>query len=453
MPDPAKPRSQFSEIGVTGLVQYAGYVREEILAELTGPRWVKNVRAMQNDPIVSAAFFVIDMLTRQVTWEVKANDKDPQGEQNAEFLRECIDDMCTPWKETISEIHSYLPWGWSWQEIVYKKRNGDSRDPEQASKFTDGRVGWAKWPIRAQESLDHWQFGPNGQIEGLWQRAAPDYQLRFIPAEKSLHFRTTSHKNNPEGRPLCKPIFEPWYFRKNIKRFEAIGIERDLAGVPYLTLPADYMAEEAPPELKATYEMIKTIGTGLNQNTMACIILPSDTYEGTQAKKFTAELLSTAGEKQIEARPVIEALNLEILLTVLADVIMMGHEKLGSFALSSNKTNLLGYALGGFLDSDEETINRYAVPRLFRLNGLPTDSLPKVSHGDIESLDLMEVANYLKTLSDAGFTPTGDQLTYLVKQTGQPVPEDPEEMRKQPKPVAPQPENKPSNSGTKPNDE
>jgi hypothetical protein len=89
------------------------------------------------------------------------------------------------------------------------------------------------------------------------------------------------------------------------------------------------------------------------------------------------------------------------------------------------------------------------VPRLFRLNGLPTDSLPKVSHGDIESLDLMEVANYLKTLSDAGFTPTGDQLTYLVKQTGQPVPEDPEEMRKQqPDPVAPQPENKPADSDT-----
>jgi hypothetical protein len=453
MPDPAKPKSQFSEIGVTGLVQYAGYVREELLAELTGPRWVKNVSAMQNDPIVSAAFFAFDKLIRQVTLEVISPSKENADESRTQFIRECVDDMSSPLRETFSEIHSYQPWGWSWHEIVYGKRAGESRDPEQNSKFNDGKVRWAKWPIRAQESLDHWQFGPNGQIEGMWQRAAPDYQLRFIRAEKSLHFRTTSHKNNPEGRSLCRPIFRPWFFKQKIENFEAIGIEREFNGIPLMRVPSEIMAEDAPADLKALYAMCQQIVTTAKANEMAGFVIPSDPWvEGQQISnlhRYEFELVSAQGQNRIDARKVIQAKNLEILLTMLADVIMMGHEKVGSFALADSKTSLLAYALGAFLDSDCEIVNRHAIPRLLRLNGMPTENPPQLTHGDIESLDLKEVAEFLSTLSGAGYHLTNEQLVYVLKQTGLPVPDDPEEMRKQqPEPSAPQPENKPPNSDT-----
>lgn len=431
MPDPSKPRSQFSEIGVTGLVQYAGHVREEILGELTGPRWVRNVHLIQNDPIASTGFFAIDKLTRQVTWEVVSPSDAPEDESRAQFIRECIDDMSSPWKETISEIHSYLPWGYSWHELVYKKRSGESRDPDRTSKYNDGKVGWAKWPIRAQESLDHWQFGSNGEVEGMWQRAAPDYQARLIISEKSLHFRTTSHKNNPEGRSLCKPIFRPWYFKQNIENYEAIGIERELNGIPIMRVPSEIMAVDAPEDLAALYRMCQKIVTTAKANEMAGFVIPSDPWEDTSLAKYQFELISASGTNRIDARKVIQAKNLEILLTLLLDFLLMGHEKVGSFALASSKTDVFGYALGAFLDSDCEIINRHAIPRLLRLNGMPTENPPRLTHGDIESLDLMEVANFLSTMTTAGYQLTNEQLAYVLKQTGLPVPEDPEEMRQQ----------------------
>ncbi len=401
MPDPSKSRSQFSEIGVTGLIQYGGYVREEIERELTGTRWIKNVQRIQNDPIASAGFFAVDKLTRQVTWEVVSPSDANEDESRAQFIRECLDDMSSPWKETISEVHSYLPHGYSWHEIVYGKREGESRDPDLNSKYNDGKVRWAKWPIRAQESLERWQFGPNGQIEGMWQRAAPTYQTVLIPAEKSLHFRTTSHKNNPEGRSLCKPIFRPWYFKQNIENYEAIGIEREFNGIPVMRAPSEIMAEDAPDDLKTLFEMCKRIVTTAKANEMAGFVYPSDVYEGTSILKYEFALVSANGTNRIDARKVIQAKNLEILLTLLLDFLLMGHEKVGSFALADSKTDVFGYALGAFLDSDCEIINRIAIPRLLRLNGMPTENPPKLTHGDIESLDLMEVANFLKTTSEA----------------------------------------------------
>lgn len=433
MPDPSKSKSQFSEIGVTGLVQYSGNVREEILSELTGPRWLRNVQLIQNDPIASTGFFAIDKLTRQVTWEVVSPSDANEDESRAQFIRECLDDMSSPWKETISEIHSYLPWGYSWHEIVYGKRNGESRDPDQNSKYNDGKVRWAKWPIRAQESLERWEFGPNGQIEGMWQRAAPTYQTALIPAEKSLHFRTTSHKNNPEGRSLCRPIFRPWYFKQNIENYEAIGIEREFNGIPVMRVPSEIMAEDAPADLVALYRMCQKIVTTAKANEMAGFVIPSDPYEGSPTvRKYEFELISANGSNRIDARKVIQAKNLEILLTLLLDFLLMGHEKVGSFALASSKTDVFGYALGAFLDSDCEIINRHAIPRLLRLNGMPTENPPRLEHGDIESLDLMEVAEFISKMAVAGYQLTDEQLTYVLKQTGLPVPDDLSEMRKQP---------------------
>lgn len=437
MPAPLKPN--FSEVGSSGLVQYSGYVREEILKELSGPRWIRNVREMStNDPIISAALFAIDKLTRQVTWEVQAGSDDAAGVENADFVRGCLfDDMSQPWRETIGEIHSYLPWGWSDHEIVYKRRDGENRDPSKNSKFNDGRIGWRKWPIRAQESLDRWSFDENGGIQGMYQRAAPKYETVLIPIEKSLLFRTSTHKNNPEGHALCRPIFRPWFFKQRIENFEAIGIEREMNGVPLMRIPADYLDPNADETHIAIATECRKIVTQTLANENAGILIPSDVWEGTSERQFEFELISASGTRAIDVRRVIQGKNLEILLTLLLDFLMMGHEKVGSFALASSKTDMFGYALGAFLDSDCEVVNRHAIPRLLRLNGLPTENQPKLTHGDIESIDLLEIANFIATMSGAGFDVTPEQLAYLLKQGGLPVPDDPDEMKKQ-KPPDPQ---------------
>ena len=413
-------KASFPELGRTGLVQFSGYIHEEILRELTGVRWSRNVREMtSNDPIISALFFAINRLTQQVTWEVEPASDDPADEEAADFIRECLfDDMAQPWRETISEIHSYIPWGWSYHEIVYKRRN-------------DGRIGWAKWPIRAQESLDHWQIADNGDIEGMWQRAAPKYDLVLIPINKALHFRTSTHKNNPEGHSLCRPIFRPWYFKKNMENIEAIGVERDLAGLPVIYAPAEVLEAEDNTPNAAIRDYLKQMITSLKNNEQAGALFPSDQWPQEQGggPRYKFELASTAGNKQFDTRKIISGKNVEICTSLLFDLILIGHERVGSFALADSKTDMVGYALGAFLDSDCEEINRHAIPRLLALNGMPGQA--KLTHGDIESLELEAIANFISTMTGAGYKITNQQLGYLMKQGGLPVPEDPEEMREQ----------------------
>jgi len=90
-------------------------------------------------------------------------------------------------------------------------------------------------------------------------------------------------------------------------------------------------------------------------------------------------------------------------MTVLADFILLGHEKVGSFALSSTKTNLFSTAIGAFLDSIAEVFNTHAIPKLFALNSFQgITSLPTIAHGDIETPDLKELGEYVTVLSGAG---------------------------------------------------
>lgn len=434
---PAK--TNLLEIGLTGLVQSSGYVQEEQLRELQGIRWQKNVREMINDPVISAAFFAIDMLTRQVTWDIQPASDATEDQQIADFVRGAMfEDMSTPWKETISEAHSYLPWGFSYHELVYKRRSGESQDPSKNSKFNDNKIGWRKWPIRAQESLDRWDFDENGGIQGMYQRAAPTYVTRLIPIEKALLFRTTTHKNNPEGRSLCRPIFRPWYFKKNIENIEGIGLERDLAGLPVLYIPAEYINAGDEPEKVAVREYCKTVVTNIKNNEQAGLLLPSDVYEGTSEKQFDFKLVSTAGTRQFDTNKIVQRKNLEILITLLMDFLMLGHEKVGSFALASSKTDMFATALGAFLDSDCEVVNRHAIPRLLRINGMPAVNPPRLTHGDIESVDLAELGDFISKLSGAGVTLNPAMLSYLLEQSGMPVPEDENELQQMIGPPKPQ---------------
>ena len=81
------------------------------------------------------------------------------------------------------------------------------------------------------------------------------------------------------------------------------------------------------------------------------------------------------------------------------DFILLGHEKVGSFALSSNKTDLFATALGAWLQMIADVLDEGAA-RLLSVNGLPGRCC--VKPGDIESPDLTELGDYITKLTSAG---------------------------------------------------
>lgn len=418
------------EVGASGLNVSGGELQEELHPNLQGREALKTWRLMtDSDAVVGAILFAIEMLVRQVDWDVEQGDAD---EEDTEFLKSCMDDMSQSWGDFISEAFSMLPYGWAFHEIVYKKRNGYQKPGSKnaSSKHKDGKIGWRKLPIRAQETLDHWEFGDDGGIVAMVQAAPPDYRPRPVPMEKGLLFRTRVYKNNPEGRSVLRSAYASWFYKKRIQQIEGTGIERDLAGFPIFWLPAEFLADDASAEQKAVLNAFNQHGKNIRRDKQEHLIMPL-AYDQNGNKAYDFTLTSSGGTRAFDTSAIIARYNKEIAMSVLADFILLGHENVGSFALSSDKTDLFAVALGTFLDSIEDVLNRYAVPRLFLLNAMSLENLPKITHGDIEDPDLASLGTYIGSLVNAGVPLFPDEeLEQHLRKVGH-LPELSEEVKRE----------------------
>ncbi len=394
---------RFLEYGVSGLKHAAGSILEEWLPQLQYDRAVKVFREMRdNDPVVGSFLYGIEMLLRDVDWSVKPYDSSPDALMKSEFVDSCMHDMSHTWEDLIAECTSSMPFGWSYHNVVYKRRQGDHpEDPTINSKFDDGLWGWRKIPIRAQETLYRWQFDEEGGTQGMWQRDPVDFSLRYIPIECAALFRTSTHKGNPEGRSVLRNAYRPWWYKKRLEEVEAIGIERDLAGIPKIGLPPEIFLDTATAAQQAVYEAWKKVGQRLRVDDQACIIFPN-AYDENSNPLYTVELMSAPGSKQMDTINIIARYRVDIAMSALADVLLLGHERVGTQALAVTKEELFVRSLEAQLDGYASVMNQHVLPRLFRMNGWPVSEMPKIQHSELQSVNLKDFAQVILWLAQAG---------------------------------------------------
>lgn len=435
-----KPSSglELMEFGTSGLQRWGGIVHEEFLEELVGVRGAKVYREMRdNSAILGACLSAIEMLVRQVPWRVKPFGQDNHDLMVAEHVDTCRQDLNVPFTEVVADHFSMLTYGFAPCELVYKIRGGDVNDPTRKSKYSDGRIGWRKIPLRAQETVLQWDFDDAGGVRGLQQLAPPDYRLRQIPIEKLLLFRTRAEKGNPEGRSALRSAYWAWYYAKHAMVTEGIAMERGLNGIPVMYIPAENMLASASDAQKAVYESAKQIVQGIHLDEHHGVVLPqSYTKEGGHPL-FKLELLSTSSRAQIDTSAIIERYERRMAMTLLADVIMMGHEAVGSYALSDSKTDLLAVAIGGYLDIVGSVYNTHAIPRLVALNGWPRDRCPQLEHGDIEAPNLAALADYILKMRQSGMPLYAQDWEHLRAAAG--LPKAAKDAKPEPNPAAPAP--------------
>jgi len=391
--------SPMVELGITGLKRTSGYVDEEFLPQLRGRKAVQVFKEMsENDAIVGALLYSVQMLLREVEWRVEACGQDENDVLAAQFLESCMDDMSHTWDDLIVEILSCLTYGWTWHEIVYKKRDGEG------SKYDDNLIGWRKIPIRSQETLLRWAFDDKGGIKAMVQLAPPHYKTVVIPIEKSLLFRTSLSKGNPEGRSLLRNAYRSWYFKKRAEEIEAIGMERDLAGMPVGKLPAEYFDAPAGSKqekmLKAFQKMVRSV----RRDEQEGILLPNSFDQDTKQPLFDFQLLSSSGGRQFDTNAIIQRLEQRILMTVMADFIMVGHQSVGSYALHTDKTGLFRASINSIAMAIADVFNRHAVPRLFEVNGIKLKELPKIVPNDVDPPDLTQLSQFMGQMSSVGMS-------------------------------------------------
>lgn len=410
----------FTTHGHSGLSQYGGVLwSDDPDRAWRGTDRDRTIRAMINSPEIGAVLHGIEMLIRRVGWSIEPVDETPAATEVATFIDECLQDMDGYWPgDTLSAILSYIPWGWYAGELIYKRRNGpEQRDPTQRSRYDDGRIGWRRWATRPQATRDGWAFDEAGDVRALIQQDPVTFQKYEIPIDRLLHIVYSGKTNSPEGWTPLRPAYDAWYYKRAVQKIEGIGIERDLAGIPVIRMPASQMESG-----NALYAAYQTMVTQLRNGDQAGIILPSDS-DSDGGKQYDFELIKSGGGKAFDTDPVVRRYANEIVTVFLANVMRTGQDGIGALALSETQSGLFQAAIGAHLDIVADAINTQAIPRLLRLNGMDTELAPQLRPGDIESADLERLGVYLTRLHQTGVLEITPQLTHFLHDVaGLPVP-------------------------------
>lgn len=402
------------ELGVTGLRRSGGQITEEFLPMLRGQLGRRVFAEMsENDPLIGGALLAMREVVARLDWKITPPENPTPAETaQAEFVQECLDDMSESWDVTLSEVLSNLVYGWSYHEVVYKQRGGQTNDPTMRSKFNDGRIGWRKFSIRSQETLLRWEFDNNGGIRGLWQvDPSGGRGAIFIPIERALLFRAAERKGSPEGRSMLRSAYRPWYYRKRFEEIEAIGVERDLAGMPMAYAPAEWFTDV---EYASQLNLVRDLVTKARRNEIDGGMLPSMFDENNnQLLKF--ELLASPGSRQLDTNAIIQRYSTAIATSMLQDFLTLGHEGTGSFALGKAKISMWQLVVDSIAKSVTEVVNHHAIPRLLRLNGWIPDRIPTLGYGTVVEEDLSILGDFVMKMVEAGVITPDPQLESFMR--------------------------------------
>lgn len=397
------------ELGVYGKNTYTGDIRaDEFLQELKGKKAIQKYREMRdNNAIVGSVMYAVEQTLRDVKIDVVPADQSEAAKAEAEFLKSVLADMDHSLDDHISEALSYLTYGFSWFEVVYKKREGDARSNKKNSKHEDGRIGVRKIAIRAPWTVEKFEVDPaSGEILGMYQEAVWGKTPKMIPVEKSLYYRTTSLNNDPSGRSVLRNAYVSYSYLNKIQGYEAVAIERELNGVPVGRMPAEYLSSDATADQQTLRSQFERILRDLKNNDQGYALLPSDLYvdadgKPTNQRLMDVELITANGSRSIDIDPVVKRYQHDIARSLMAEFLMLGSSG-GSYALSKTKTDLFLRSLESYINAIVDVLNKQLVERLWQLNGLDWATMPKLVAGDVAPHDLREIASFLRNINGAG---------------------------------------------------
>lgn len=398
-------------LGVAGDNTHNGGIRaDEFLPELRGKKAIRKFREMRdNDSTIGAVMYATEQVPRDVELKVVPANDSEEAKAEAEFLKSVLDDMEHTLDDHVAEALSCLSYGFSWFEVCYKRRMGPKyRDYKKYSKYTDGRIGIRKLAARAPWTVSKFDVDQkSGEVLGLFQEGSLYGKTHYIPASKSLYYRTTTINGDPSGRSVLRNAYTSYEYLSNLQAIEAIAVERELAGIPVARIPSEYLSSDATASQAAIRADLQQVLRDVKFNEQGYIILPSDTYPDkdgspTDVRLMDIELMASSGTRNIQIDPIVNRYQHDIARSVLSEFLLLGaHSAGGSYALSKSKTDLFLRALESYISAICDVLNKQLVEALYKINGLPFDNMPCIKAGDVAPHDLKEIAAFLRNLNGA----------------------------------------------------
>lgn len=366
------------EVGTTGLAQFSGIIMQEPLIELRGKEAYKRYNEMRlNSPIVGAMILSIENPLRSTSWNFASDEG--EDDPRLQLLNDARANLEHSWNDHISEALTMLPFGYSIFEITYEQ--------------VGGQMLWKSFSPRGQDTVYRWLYeeiqndkddiNPKQRLKGFVQLAPPKYRPTPIPIERLMLYRLRTERDNPEGRSMLRTAWVPYYYIKHIQQIEAIGIERDLAGLPVIHLPSGASTGGDTTDDAKAAKIVRNI----RNDEQAGIVLPDG---------WLLELLSTGGTRAFDTDKVVNRYEKRILTSALAQFLMLGQDGVGSLSLSKDQTDFFTMSVNAVGDIIAETFTKTAIPQLMELNGYDCEGL-RLEHTPAQgNMGVSIVADFLQ---------------------------------------------------------
>lgn len=414
-----------SELGVPGVSIKNGNVKEDVIEILRGPKRLKLLEEMvKYDPVVGAFNNMFQSQFMNIDWSVETSEKD---NAQAEEVRELFDTILFKdlskgnFDELVLNAMTKAIYGFAIIEPVFKKRDGYKKDKNKSSKYTDGKIGLAKFAPRYQGSIAEWVFDDKyREIVAVKQKDPNTFNEVELPYDRILHFKHNSINNNPQGQSLYLNTAISYHRKKKTAQSQDQRYDKGFAGILDIELPSAVLD---PQTTNANFRAIQQWAkdTGLNASTgrTQSIIRP----------EFAKVNILSSNNDGIDASMIISECNREIATALLSDFFLITQKSGNSGALGQAKIKVFKTMINVMLDEVANELNDKLIPMLMDKNALDRNLTPKVSHTEVEDLDLTMLMLHLQSAEKSGLLPPTLRLSnYVTKKVmGSDAPEATEE--------------------------
>lgn len=373
---------------------------------------VKDLLAMgENDETIAAMFYAIETTLAQVNWRHEARDNgedsaDPKALEAAEFADSLLKDMETPLQGYIENAISYLVGGYSLAEINFRQRT-----MAEGSRFSDGLWGVRNLAERGQLTISQWIQGKDGKRVEFFRQATSTGKP--VPLAKCMHLTVRGGPNRPMGRSMLKSAYRLYLLKRRIQDSEAIGIERDLCGLPVMDMPAEDIeaATNRPdtPDGKMAAARVKAAQAAVSDmrlNEAGGLILPSECWETEDGKvssnrRYNFRIVTSAGSRSIDTRGAIREYDLAIARILMMQFLRLGDRAGGSYALSDTQSSLALRSIMAIVAKIAAEWQKKVLRTVWILNGMDLRYLPDLGTSSITEDSLESLGQFLESLASA----------------------------------------------------
>lgn len=341
-----------------GFLDRYGEMGEDFMCDLSNSSGLRVFRKMRwNDPVIGGLLMRMESIFSSIKWSYEGEEVLP----------------VTLIRNIIKEATSVFTYGFYVGEIIYGLTNGRYvvKDIEPRGQMTIEDVG----------------------KKGILQVG----EDKPIPIEKCLYLTIMSEVRWKFGRSLLRHIYKPYYYKKAIEAAEAVGADRDLAGLPILSAPEGF---DFTAGLEGNPNYSKLVKTTLDWATDIVSNIRSDEQEGV-VLPYGWKLELLRGEKGgTDTDKILRRYNTEICVGLLESFVAEG-----AFSSSTRGASEVSYDM--FLDSCEgwarfftDNLNEQVIKRVCSYNGVK--EVPILKHTPVNSESIKDLASYVARLISQG---------------------------------------------------